>query len=98
MIFTAIISKEDDVYIAKCVEVGTTSQGYTIDEALANLKEATELYLEEFPIKNNANQYLLFLRCKRVQNLKTISGAECIKYFVINLTFKIIRQKVVTSY
>lgn len=54
MIFTAIISKEDDVYIAKCVEVGTTSQGYTIDEALANLKEATELYLEEFPIKNNA--------------------------------------------
>jgi len=31
-------------------ETGTTSQGETIEEALANLREATELYLEEFPI------------------------------------------------
>jgi predicted RNase H-like HicB family nuclease len=30
-------------------EVGTVSQGSTIEDALANLKEATELYLEEFP-------------------------------------------------
>jgi predicted RNase H-like HicB family nuclease len=37
------------MYIAKCPEVGTVSQGYTIEEALENLKEATELYLEEFP-------------------------------------------------
>jgi hypothetical protein len=28
--------------------VGTVSQGYTIEEAIANLKESTELYLEEF--------------------------------------------------
>jgi predicted RNase H-like HicB family nuclease len=27
------------------------SQGYTIEEAIANLKEATELYLEEVPVK-----------------------------------------------
>lgn len=33
-------------------EVGTVSQGYSIEEALANLKEATELYLEEFPVQN----------------------------------------------
>jgi len=32
--------------------VGTVSQGKTIEEALKNLKEATELYLEEFPLKN----------------------------------------------
>ena len=50
--FTAIIQKEEDLYIAKCPEVGTVSQGRTIEEALANLKEATELYLEEFPLKN----------------------------------------------
>ena len=31
-------------------ETGTTSQGETIDEALANLREATGLYLEEFPL------------------------------------------------
>jgi predicted RNase H-like HicB family nuclease len=47
--FTAVIRKEEDMYIAECSEVGTVSQGYTIDEAIENLKEATELYLEEFP-------------------------------------------------
>ena len=47
--FSAIIHKEDDLFAAECPEVGTVSQGYSIDEAIANLKEATELYLEEFP-------------------------------------------------
>ncbi|MCX5950140.1 MAG: type II toxin-antitoxin system HicB family antitoxin [Cyanobacteria bacterium] len=35
--------------MAECPEVGTASQGDTIEEALANLREATTLYLEEFP-------------------------------------------------
>jgi len=48
--FTAILYREDDVYVAECQEVGTASQGETIEEALANLQEATELYLEEFPL------------------------------------------------
>jgi predicted RNase H-like HicB family nuclease len=47
--FTAVIHKEDDLYIADCPEVGTVSQEHTVEEAIANLKEATELYLEEFP-------------------------------------------------
>lgn len=47
---STVIIKEDDVYVAKCPEVGTVSQGSTIEEAIENLKEATELYLEEFPI------------------------------------------------
>jgi len=46
----AILHLEDDIYVAECPEVGTVSQGATIEEALANLKEATELYLEEFPL------------------------------------------------
>jgi predicted RNase H-like HicB family nuclease len=37
-------------YVALNPETGTTTQGETVPEALANLKEATELYLEEFPI------------------------------------------------
>jgi len=49
--FTAIIHKEDDWYVADCPEVGTVSQGKTVEEAVANLKEATELYLEEFPLQ-----------------------------------------------
>jgi predicted RNase H-like HicB family nuclease len=49
-IFTAVLYREEDLYVAECPEVGTVSQGYTIEEAVANLKEATELYLEEFPL------------------------------------------------
>ena len=51
--FTAVIHKEDDLYVAECPEIGTVSQGYSIEEAITNLKEATELYLEEFPQKTN---------------------------------------------
>ncbi len=47
--FTAVIHKEEDLYVAECPEVGTVVQGYTIEEAITNLKEATELYLEDFP-------------------------------------------------
>ena len=46
----AVLHKEEDLYIAGCPEVGTVSQGATIEKALANLQEATELYLEEFPL------------------------------------------------
>ncbi len=48
--FTAILHKEDNLYVAECPEVGTVSQGRTIEEAVADLKEATELYLEDFPL------------------------------------------------
>ncbi len=47
--FTAVIHREGNWYVADCPEVGTVSQGETSDEAIANLREATELYLEEFP-------------------------------------------------
>lgn len=47
--YTAVLFKEDDLFVAECPEVGTVSQGKSIDEAISNLKEATELYLEEFP-------------------------------------------------
>jgi predicted RNase H-like HicB family nuclease len=56
--FTAVIHKEEDLYVAECPEVGTVSQGSTIDEAIANLKEATELYLEEFPLEETAKPLL----------------------------------------
>ncbi|MFH0927398.1 MAG: type II toxin-antitoxin system HicB family antitoxin [Candidatus Micrarchaeota archaeon] len=50
--YSAIITKDEGMYVAKCPEVGTVSQGSSIEEALANLKEATELYLEEFGAKD----------------------------------------------
>ena len=56
--FTAIVYWEDDVYVAQCPEVGTASQGDTVEEAIANLKEATELYLEEFPLPKTSPSLL----------------------------------------
>lgn len=44
---SAVIHLEDDLYVAECPELGTVSQGETIEEALGNLKEATELFLQE---------------------------------------------------
>jgi len=49
-LFTAVVHKEGALYVADCPEIGTVSQGPTIEEAVINLKEATELYLEEFPL------------------------------------------------
>jgi len=60
--FTAVIQKDEDMYVAKCPEVGSVSQGSTIDEAINNLKEATELYLEEFPLKEKSTLFLQPLR------------------------------------
>lgn len=44
--FTAILEKEGDQYVALCPELDIASQGPTIEEAKANLKEAVELFLE----------------------------------------------------
>ena len=38
-------------FVALNPETGTTTQGETVEEALANLREATTLYLEEFPLQ-----------------------------------------------
>jgi predicted RNase H-like HicB family nuclease len=51
MELTAILTPAiEGGYTAFNPETGTTTQGETIEEALANLCEATELYLEEFPM------------------------------------------------
>jgi predicted RNase H-like HicB family nuclease len=49
---TAVLTHaEEGGFVAYNPETGTTSQGESIEEALANLRIAVELYLEEFPIK-----------------------------------------------
>ena len=51
MTLTAILTPDPEGgFVAFNPDTGTTTQGETISEALANLKEATELYLEEFPV------------------------------------------------
>lgn len=47
MRLTAAVVKEDSWYVARCLEVEVASQGKTLDDALANLREALELYFED---------------------------------------------------
>ena len=44
--YTAIVEKEGNLYVALCPELDVASQGTTVEEAAANLKEAVELFLE----------------------------------------------------
>ncbi len=48
---TAVIYPDDqtDLLVSECPELGVASQGATEDEALANLREAVELFVEAFP-------------------------------------------------
>lgn len=46
-VLSAIITEEDGGYVSLNPDTGVASQGDSIDEALANLKEALELYFEE---------------------------------------------------
>ena len=44
--YTAILEKEGDRYVALCPDLDVASQGATVEEATANLKEAVDLFLE----------------------------------------------------
>ncbi len=49
--FTAVIEKEGDGYVSLCPELDVASQGDTVEEASANLKEAVELFFQSASIK-----------------------------------------------
>lgn len=44
--YTGIVEREGDGYVSLCPELDVASQGETVEEALANLKEAVELFLD----------------------------------------------------
>ncbi len=50
MEFTAVIKKGEKQFVALCPELDVVSQGYNIEESLKNLKEASELYIEEIGV------------------------------------------------
>lgn len=45
--YNVIIKKEENWYVAKCLDNNIASQGKTIEEAMENLKEALELYMQD---------------------------------------------------
>lgn len=44
--YNVIIQKEENWYVARCIDNNVASQGKTIEEAMTNLKEALELYIQ----------------------------------------------------
>ncbi|MCX8512422.1 MAG: type II toxin-antitoxin system HicB family antitoxin [Verrucomicrobiota bacterium] len=59
MTLTAVlIPAEEGGFIAFNPETGTTTQGESVPEAIANLQEATALYLEEFPLTHSGQPLL----------------------------------------
>ena len=59
MQLTAVLTHaEEGGFVAQNPETGTTTQGETVEEALANLKEATTLYLSEFPLPSPGHLFI----------------------------------------
>ena len=59
MTLSAVLTPaEEGGFVALNPETGTTTQGESVEDALRNLKEATELYLEEFPLSKPASSLL----------------------------------------
>jgi len=53
MLLTAVlIPAQEGGFVALNPETGSTTEGESVPEALENLREATELYLEEFPLQS----------------------------------------------
>ncbi|MDO8647580.1 MAG: type II toxin-antitoxin system HicB family antitoxin [Candidatus Diapherotrites archaeon] len=54
--FTVELHKEGRIFVAKCLELGVASQGYSRKSALKNVKEAVELFIEDNPKAKRVKQ------------------------------------------
>ena len=71
---TAVLHKEDDMYVVECPEAGTVSQRHTIEEAVHNLKEAQSSTLRNSLSQKTGGQLSLLLRWCRLPRHRGISG------------------------
>ena len=60
-LFTVSICKENDWFVAKCLENSVASQGKTMEEAIDNLREAVVLYYEDEPLPTLPQTYMTAL-------------------------------------
>ena len=65
-LFTVAITKEDDWFVAKCLDNSVASQGKTIDEAVDNLREAVALYYEDDQQLPNLTQTQIYVTMMEV--------------------------------
>ena len=59
-----LVPAQEGGFVATNPETGTTTQGETLEEALDNLREATELYLEECPLKSHGKPLLTMIEVR----------------------------------
>lgn len=64
--FTAAITHEAPWYVARCLDVEVASQGESAEEALANLKEALELYFEDEDLAEELEPPIIATECLTV--------------------------------
>lgn len=68
MDLTAVIKKGEKQFVALCPELDVVSQGYTIEEAIKNLKEACELYIEEMGVPEGISSADIIITSFEVKN------------------------------
>ena len=76
MEFTAIIRKGEKQYVALCSELDIVSQGYTVEEALENLREAVELYIEEMGMPDIKPESTIIASFEVREHAKTASAVR----------------------
>jgi predicted RNase H-like HicB family nuclease len=59
--YNVMIQKEENWYVAKCLDNNVASQGKTIEEAMQNLKEALELYAQTEKIEQPKEVFITTL-------------------------------------
>ena len=74
---SAVVRREDGLYVALCPELDVTSQGKSVEEALRNLKEALELYLEDEDVEKPSKA-----EAGKISLLRTFKFSVSIKLFV----------------
>ena len=74
MELTAIIKKGEKQYVALSPEIDVASQGYTIEEALKNLKEAVDLYIEEIGLPEGIGTEQMIITSLEIDNHDKITN------------------------
>ena len=71
MELTIIIKKGEKQFVALCPELDVVSQGYTVEEAIRNLKEACELYIEEMGLPEGVGSEDILVTSFEINNHET---------------------------
>ena len=73
---SAVVRREGRLYVALCPEFDVASQGKSVEEALKNLKEALELFLEDEDADLSSLGELLMFAVFRIDVHRSFSGSS----------------------